>query len=143
MDSSLPVSEQDPFVGDSEMALMMRQHDWAQTPLGPPNDWPQGLKVALRLLLTSKFEMWLGWGPDIMFFYNDAYRPTLGNKHPHALGMATQVLWAEIWDDIKDRLSTVYETGQGTLLYGSQSNHCQWINSFAYCQSFFLPKRIL
>lgn len=114
MDFSLSVSEQDPFVGNSEMALMMRQHDWGQTPLGPPSEWPQALKVALRLLLTSKFEMWLGWGPQIAFFYNDAYRPTLGNKHPHALGMPTQVLWEEIWDDIKDRLSTVYETGQAT-----------------------------
>ena len=114
MDFTLPDPQQDVFVGNSEMALMMRQQDWSQTPLGPPNEWPQGLKVALRLLLTSKFEMWLGWGPEMTFFYNDAYRPTLGNKHPHALGMPTQVLWAEIWDDIKDRLSTVYETGQAT-----------------------------
>lgn len=102
------------FVGDSEMAQMMRQHDWSQTSLGPPDGWPEALKVALRLLLTSRFEMWLGWGPDINFFYNDAYRPTLGKKHPNALAVPTKVLWAEIWDDVKGRLSTVYETGQAT-----------------------------
>ncbi|MDM9623336.1 response regulator [Rhizobium sp. S96] len=96
------------------MAQLMRQHDWASTSLGTPDDWPEPLKVALRLLLTSKFEMWLGWGPDIAFFYNDAYRPTLGNKHPNALGVPTRILWAEIWDDVKDRLATVYETGQAT-----------------------------
>ncbi|UJW77526.1 hybrid sensor histidine kinase/response regulator [Rhizobium sp. SL42] len=96
------------------MAQMMRQHNWTQTSLGPPESWPEALKVAVRLLLTSKFEMWLGWGPEIAFFYNDAYRPTLGNKHPNALAVPTHVLWAEIWDDIKDRLATVYETGQST-----------------------------
>ncbi|QFY62446.1 response regulator [Rhizobium grahamii] len=96
------------------MAQMMRQHDWASSSLGLPNAWPEALKVAIRLLLTSKFEMWLGWGPDIAFFYNDAYRPTLGNKHPNALAVPTKILWSEIWDDIKGRLDTVYETGQAT-----------------------------
>jgi signal transduction histidine kinase/ActR/RegA family two-component response regulator len=104
----------DIFVGDGEMARLMREHDWAATPLGPPEQWPQALKVALRILLTSKFEMWLGWGPDIHFFYNDAYRPTLGIKHPRSLGTPTQVLWPEIWDDIKDRIRAVYEKGEAT-----------------------------
>ncbi|WP_224372384.1 hypothetical protein [Hyalangium versicolor] len=62
----------DIFVGDGEMARLMRAHDWASTSLGRPETWPNALKVALRLLLTSRFEMWLGWGPDIHFFYNDA-----------------------------------------------------------------------
>ncbi|MCR6502139.1 response regulator [Shinella sp. CPCC 101442] len=96
------------------MARMMRHHDWGNTSLGQPDEWPEALKVAVRLLLTSKFEMWLGWGPDIAFFYNDAYRPTLGNKHPNALAVPTKVLWSEIWDDIKGRLATVYETGHAT-----------------------------
>ncbi|RYF73348.1 MAG: response regulator, partial [Comamonadaceae bacterium] len=90
------------------------RHDWAATPLGPPEHWPESLKVALRILLTSRFEMWLGWGPDIAFFYNDAYRPTLGLKHPAALAKPTKVLWAEIWDDVKGRLETVYEKGEST-----------------------------
>ncbi len=104
----------DIFVGDGEMAQMMRLHNWAESSVGPPETWPEALKVAIRLLLTSKFEMWLGWGPDIAFFYNDAYRPTLGGKHPNALAVPTKTLWAEIWDDIKDRLETVYGTGQAT-----------------------------
>ena len=103
----------DIFVGDSEMAGLMRAHDWASTPLGPPEHWPMSLKVALRILLTSRFEMWLGWGPDVVFFYNDAYRPTLGIKHP-AMGQPTRVLWAEIWDDIKGRIETVYTRGEAT-----------------------------
>jgi signal transduction histidine kinase len=114
----IQVSEQqrysDIFVGDGEMARLMRAHDWSATSLGTPETWPNALKVALRLLLTSRFEMWLGWGPDINFFYNDAYQPTLGIKHPKSLATPTQILWAEIWDDIKDRLATVYEKGEAT-----------------------------
>jgi signal transduction histidine kinase/DNA-binding response OmpR family regulator len=102
------------FVGDSNMAQMMREHDWETTSLGPPETWPNALKVAVRLLLTSRFEMWLGWGPDISFLYNDAYTPTLGTKHPQSLGLPTKILWAEIWDDIKDRLSAVYNEGTAT-----------------------------
>ncbi len=105
---------QDIFVGDGEMAHLMRRHDWSKTSFGPPEAWPDALRVALRLLLTSRFEMWLGWGPDISFFYNDAYRPTLGKKHPNALAVPTRVVWAEIWEDVKDRLATVYETGEAT-----------------------------
>ena len=116
MNRSAPVraSLESIFVGDSEMARLMREHDWASTPLGPAQDWPEGLKVALRLLLTSRFEMWLGWGPAVHFFYNDAYRPTLGLKHPHSLGMPTRELWPEIWDDIKDRIESVYQRGEAT-----------------------------
>ena len=84
--TSPPGATDDVFIGDSEMARLMRAHDWAATPLGPVAGWAPSLKVALGLLLTSRFEMWLGWGEDIAFFYNDAYRPTLGAKHPQSLG---------------------------------------------------------
>ncbi|MFC7208671.1 response regulator [Comamonas endophytica] len=102
------------FVGDSDMARHMRAHDWTSTSLGDPLQWPQPLKLAVRILLTSKFEMWIGWGPDIAFLYNDAYRPTLGSKHEYALGMPIRELYAEIWPDIEPRLRRVYEDGEAT-----------------------------
>ena len=104
----------DVFIGDSEMARLMRGHDWAATPLGPVSGWASSLKVALGLLLTSRFEMWLGWGHDIQFFYNDAYRPTLGGKHPRALGQPVRLIYPEIWDDIQGRLRQVYDQGEST-----------------------------
>ncbi|MGH6965214.1 MAG: response regulator [Phenylobacterium sp.] len=104
----------DIFVGDGEMARLMRAKDWSATPLGPPGEWPNALKVALRLLLTSRFEMWLGWGPDIAFFYNDAYRPTLGDKHPASLGTPAQELWSEIWSDVGPLMRGVYDNGEAT-----------------------------
>nr|WP_276583906.1 response regulator [Pseudomonas sp. RIT-PI-AD] len=96
------------------MADLMRRYDWASTPLGPPQHWPGSLKLALRILLSSRFDMWLGWGPDIRVFYNDAYRPTLGVKHPGALGMPMRELWAEVWDAVEARVRTVYEQGVST-----------------------------
>lgn len=104
----------DVFIGDSEMAQLMREHDWASTSLGPPEAWPQGLKMALRLLLTSRFEMWLGWGPDLLFFYNDAYRPTLTDKHPRSLGTPTAELWSEIWDEVGPLMRKVVQDGEAT-----------------------------
>ena len=66
----------------------------------------------MRIVLTSRFAMWMGWGPDLTFFYNDAYaRMTLGKKHPWALGRTAREVWAEIWRDIGPRIERVIETG--------------------------------
>lgn len=96
------------------MGALMRAHDWAATPLGPPETWPEGLKVPLRMMLTSRFEMWLGWGPDLAFFYNDAYVPTLGVKHPTALGTPMSVVWKEVFADVEDRIVSVMRDGVAT-----------------------------
>jgi PAS domain S-box-containing protein len=98
-----------------EMGALVRAHDWAATPLGPAEQWPQSLRAVVRLLLTSRFAMWMGWGPDLTFLYNDAYRRmTLGAKHPWALGRPAGVVWAEIWTEIFPRIRTVMESGEAT-----------------------------
>src|SRR5687767_746160 len=80
-EAAVPVSDR------GEMATRVRDFDWATTPLGSPEHWPQSLKAPVRILLTSRFAMWMGWGPALTFLYNDAYaRMTLGKKHPWALG---------------------------------------------------------
>jgi PAS domain S-box-containing protein len=101
------------FPGDSAMARQMRAHDWAATPLGDPRRWPDGLKIPLRMLLTSRFEMWLGWGDELCFFYNDAYIPTLGLKHPGALGQPFRAVWSEVYDEVADQVARVRD-GQAT-----------------------------
>ena len=104
----------DTFPGDSAMAAQMRAHDWEATPLGSPATWPEGLKVPLRILLTSRFEMWMGWGEELFFFYNDAYRPTLGVKHPDALARPVEDVWREIYQDVKGRFDAVMQDGAST-----------------------------
>ena len=102
------------FPGDSDMARRMREVDWAATPLGPPETWPTGLKTPLAMMLTSRFEMWLGWGEDLRFFYNDAYVPTLGTKHPAALGRPFHEVWREIYADIEPQVHSVMRRGVAT-----------------------------
>jgi len=104
----------DVFPGDSAMSRLMRAHDWSSTPLGPPERWPQGLKTPLGIMLTSRFEMWMGWGEDLAFFYNDAYAPTLGAKHPDALGKPMREVWAEVFLAISDRVRSVMQDGVAT-----------------------------
>jgi PAS domain S-box-containing protein len=89
--------------------------DWSVTPLGPPGRWPAVLRMLVRVMLTSRFPMWLGWGGDLNFLYNDAYaRDTLGVKHPWALGRPAREVWSEIWRDIGPRIETVLTTGEAT-----------------------------
>jgi PAS domain S-box-containing protein len=102
------------FPGDSEMARRMRETDWSQTPLGPPEAWPVGLKVPLAMMLESRFEMWLGWGDDLCFFYNDAYLPTLGVKHPQALGQPLSQVWREVYADVEPQVRSVMDAGRPT-----------------------------
>jgi PAS domain S-box-containing protein len=102
------------LAGDGEMASLMRAYDWSSTPLGAPEHWPQSLKTVVRIMLTSRFAMWMAWGPGLTFFCNDAYRPTLGIKHPWALGKPANVVWAEIWDQVSSRIDLVLQTGTAT-----------------------------
>jgi PAS domain S-box-containing protein len=96
------------------MGALMRAHDWAATTLGRPQTWPQSLRTVIRILLTSRYQMWMGWGEDLTFFYNDAYRPTLGVKHDWALGASAREVWKEIWPDIGPRIEHVLKTGEAT-----------------------------
>ncbi len=100
--------------GGGEMGALMREHNWAATPLGAPDRWPQSLKTVIRILLTSRYAMWMAWGGDLTFFCNDAYRPTLGVKQSWALGASSRTVWAEIWPDIGPRIDAVLKTGIAT-----------------------------
>ncbi|HVK13789.1 MAG TPA: ATP-binding protein [Gemmataceae bacterium] len=115
---SRPASTSDPLAflaGGGEMGARTRTFDWSATPVGPAADWPQSLKVAVRILLSSRYAMWMGWGPDFTFFYNDAYaRMTLGPKHPWALGRSAREVWSEIWADIGPRAERVIAAGEAT-----------------------------
>ena len=90
----------------------MRAMDWSATPLGPVDAWPQSLRSTLSMLLPSKAQIILFWGPEFVVFYNDAYRPVFGAKHPHALGLSGRQAWSEIWDSIlHELLAGVVRTG--------------------------------
>ncbi len=103
------------FGGGGLLGAVMARHDWAATPVGPPSTWSPNLRNVVSILLTSRFSMWMGWGPELAFFYNDAYqRDTLQTKHPWALGRPAREVWAEIWNEIGPRIESVLSTGVAT-----------------------------
>jgi|GEM_PF-200309 len=88
------------FAGSGEVRALMRTADWSASPLGDPVRWPQALRIVASLMLDSKFPMFVAWGAELGFLYNDAYAEILGKKHPAALGQRFQDIWFEIWSDI-------------------------------------------
>ena len=104
------------LTGGGEMGERTRQYDWAKTSIGSPDQWPKSLRGAVATILSSRFPMFLWWGQDLIQFYNDAYRPSLGNegKHPTALGQKGKDCWPEIWDIIYPLISLVLTTGEAT-----------------------------
>jgi anti-anti-sigma factor len=108
-------AEENVFARGGELGRIMAGWDWAATSVGRPETWPSALRNVVRILLGSRFSMWMGWGPELAFFYNDAYqRDTLRAKHPWAIGRPAHEVWAEIWEDIGPRISSVLETGEAT-----------------------------
>lgn len=104
-----------PFLkGGGEMGELMRTYNWSGTSIGSPDTWPQNLRIAISILLNSKFPMFIFWTDDLIQFYNDAYRPSLGidGKHPHALGKSGYDTWAEIWDTIQPLIRKVMINGE-------------------------------
>jgi signal transduction histidine kinase len=90
----------------------MRVFDWSRTPLGSPHAWPENLRIALGICLTSRFPMHVWWGPELTLFYNDGYISFLGkSKHPAVLGRSGREAWSEVWDTIGPMIEGVLRTG--------------------------------
>ena len=81
--------------GTGEMADLIRAFDWSTTPVGPIEQWPETLLITVNTMLATRHPMFLWWGPDLIQFYNDGYRPTIrSDKHPKALGQPGRELLA-------------------------------------------------
>jgi signal transduction histidine kinase len=104
----------DVFQGGGELGQMMRAYDWASTPLGPVEQWPQSLKTCVRIVLTSRQPMFVWWGESLINLYNDAYKSIAGGKHPAALGEPASVVWREIWDQVGPRAEQAMRGNEGT-----------------------------
>ena len=100
------------FKGGGEMGALIRNYDWKQTELGEPAGWPVSLQTTVGIILHSAFPMFLFWGKDLLCFYNDAYRPSLGSDGKHSLiGKAGKDAWPEIWDFMGPHIENVMSTG--------------------------------
>ena len=102
------------LAGGGETGARLRSLNWAAHPLGPPEFWPQSLKTIVRVLLDSRYAMWMAWGPELTFFCNDAYLPTVGLRRDWVLGARSDEVWKEIWPDIGPRIESVLTSGEAT-----------------------------
>ena len=103
-----------PFIeGGGEAGELILRHDWFRSPIGNIDEWPQSLRTTLGNILHSAFPMFLFWGPELVCFYNDAFRPSLGaeGKHP-AIGKKGHAVWPEIWEFIGPLIQQVFTTGK-------------------------------
>lgn len=101
--------------GGGEMGQRIREYDWDTSPLGNPSAWPQALKLTVRLMLSSGHPMFIWWGPDLIQFYNDGYRRSIGSdRHPGAIGQQGKICWSEIWPIIGPQIDTVMR-GEGSV----------------------------
>ncbi|MBC5774631.1 PAS domain S-box protein [Pontibacter sp. KCTC 32443] len=100
------------FCGNSQMAYALRNYDWDNSSLGPVTDWPESLRNTIRLMLTSAYPMFVWWGEEMIMFYNDAYIPVLGSKHPAAVGKSGKKQWKEIWHVIGPLMENVLRNGE-------------------------------
>src|SRR5215208_4913689 len=101
------------LTGGGEMGQLIRGYDWSKNALGPIESWPQSLRSAVSILLPSKAQIAMFWGPDLITLYNDAYRPVLGKKHPQALGLPGREVWSELWETgLRSLFEGVLQTGE-------------------------------
>jgi len=96
------------------MAELIRRADFSSSPLGPPDRWPQSLRTALSICLSSRFPMIIYWGPQLCVLYNDAYIPIFARKHPDMLGKPAHEAWSEIWDVLAPMYEAVMQGGEAT-----------------------------
>jgi PAS domain S-box-containing protein len=112
MDHSMTQSIESVFSGGGEMGERMRAFDWSSTALGPLEQWPQSLRICVRIMLDSGHPIAICWGRDYTLLYNDAERSMFGTKHPSALGRSARDVFAEAWESVGPLFDRVMAHGQ-------------------------------
>lgn len=95
-----------------EVGALLQDGALIDSPLGAPGQWPDTLKTLMTTVFPVQAQIVVFWGPEYVALYNDTYAPTIGNKHPAALGRPAIEHWRELWDDLEPLLRGVRETGQ-------------------------------
>ena len=107
----------DLFAGGGEAGRLMAEFDWAATSVGPVETWPDSLRFAVRTVLASRFPTIVLWGPDLLQFYNDAYAPVIGAKHP-AIGKDIRLTQPETWDALEPPIERAMTTLEASWMPG-------------------------
>ena len=121
------------LTGGGEAGEIIRSKDWSKTPLGPIEDWPQSLRTAVSLCLSSTFPILIAWGPEDIQIYNDAYRPICGPKHPEAIGQNFKICWATALPVVGDAFDRAHQ-GEGTYIRDQR----MFLDRYGYLEEAFM-----
>ena len=123
------------------MGEFTRHYNWSATSIGSPENWSQSLLTSVNIMLTSGFPMLVFWGADLVTFYNDAFRPSLGDdgKHPSSLGQPGHISWAESWPVIGPMIHNIMAGGDAVwfedqklpLYRNGKMGYAYWTYSFS------------
>lgn len=102
------------WLGEGEVATLIRERDWSRSPLGPIERWPGSLRTALGICLHSTTPIAVYWGSELIVLYNDVCAQYIGSNHPRSLGTPARVLYADIWATVGPLLLTAFEQGVPT-----------------------------
>ena len=111
------------LAGGGELGGLMRAYDWKSTRLGSPDSWPQSLKTAVRIMLTSRQPIWIGWGEEPDLSLQRSIQVHHRRQASWALGQPTRAVWKEIWPDIGPLLATAMKGDEGHLRRGPAPDH--------------------
>ncbi|GAB3756862.1 PAS domain-containing sensor histidine kinase [Spirosoma pomorum] len=131
-----------PFLGEGgEMGQLIREYNWTATSIGEPDAWSPSLRTLVAMMLRSRFPMLIFWGEELITFYNDAFRPSLGNngKHPSSLGQRGEESWAESWTVIGPMIHAIMGGGEAVwfedqklpIYREGQMSYAYWTYSFS------------
>lgn len=111
---SLPLTSEHWLANGGEMGARIQAFDWSRTSIGPIESWPQSLLTAVRIVLDSRYPMFVWWGANLINFYNDGYAPILGARHPDALGQPADQIWSDIWETVGPLVDGVMGEGRAS-----------------------------
>lgn len=126
-------NELDWLSGGGEMGKLIRSMDWSQNALGPIENWPQSLKTAVSLCLSSTFPINIAWGPEHVQIYNDAYRPICGALHPASMGSKFKECWASALPVVGAHFDRAFD-GEGTYI----PNQRMFLERYGYLEESFM-----
>ena len=89
----LPVSSP-----DSQAYRLLQDSAWVHA--GLADSAPAELRTVLTMILDCPEPLWIAWGPDNLFYFNDAFSPWMGNKLDGAMASPVRVVWHDVWDEL-------------------------------------------
>ena len=104
------------FLGHSELAQLMAKFDWGATPIGRPEQWPNSLRTAVRIMLTSQQPVWIGWGRISPISTTIPTNQSSAESILGRLGAPPREVWREIWADIAPLLDKAMTDEEGTYV---------------------------